>query len=73
MITGCGSQGSPGAASSASPGSSTAASVDACATSQLKISLIDTGALAGQAGGYLKFTNDSRTSCHWMPAAGMVS
>ena len=33
----------------------------ACVTSELKISLTGTGALAGQAGGYLKFTNDSAT------------
>jgi hypothetical protein len=29
----------------------------------LRISLTNTGALAGQAGGYLKFTNDSNTPC----------
>ena len=80
VITGCGSQGSPGAASSATSstatGSSSTASVDACATSQLKISLIDTGALAGQAGGYLKFTNDSRTSCRmsdWPAVVGLTA
>src|SRR5208337_2169174 len=75
VMTACGSQNSPGPASSAtssaaspagtttSPGSPSAASIDACVTSQLKISIIDTGALAGQAGGYLEFTNDSRTLC----------
>src|ERR1700722_772736 len=67
VMTACGSQGTPAAASSAtsstSSGSSSAASVDSCATSQLKISIVDTGALAGQAGGYLKFTNDSHTAC----------
>lgn len=55
VMTACGGQNSPGAASSASIG--------ACVTAQLKISIIDTGALAGQAGGYLTFTNDSRTTC----------
>ncbi len=55
MLTACGSQHSPEAASSASIGS--------CVTAQLKISITDTGALAGQAGGYLKFTNDSCTVC----------
>ncbi len=55
VITACGSQSSPEAASSASIG--------ACVTAQLKISIIDTGALAGQAGGYLKFTNDSNSVC----------
>jgi Domain of unknown function (DUF4232) len=54
-LTACGGQHAPGAASSASIG--------ACVTSQLKISITNTGALAGQAGGYLKFTNDSRTVC----------
>jgi uncharacterized protein DUF4232 len=80
VMTACGSQGSPGAASpatsSTSPGSSSAASVDACATSQLKISMIDTGALAGQAGGYLKFTNDSRTPCRmsdWPAVTGLTA
>ena len=71
VITACASQDSPGAASSAtssaatttSPSSPSAAGVDACATSRLKISLTNTGALAGQAGGYLKFTNSSGTPC----------
>jgi len=80
VMTGCGSQGSASAASSAtspaSTGSSSAASADACATAQLKISLIDTGALAGQAGGYLKFTNDSSTSCRmsgWPAVIGLTA
>ena len=55
VLTACGSQHSPEAASSASIGS--------CVTAQLKISITNTGALAGQAGGYLKFTNGSRTVC----------
>ena len=53
VMTACGSQSSPSAASSAassapaatSPGSPSPASIDACVTSQLKISIIDTGAL----------------------------
>jgi hypothetical protein len=80
VMTGCGSQGSASAASSAtaptSTGSSSAASADACTTGQLKISLIDTGALAGQAGGYLKFSDDSRTSCRmsgWPAVAGLTA
>jgi hypothetical protein len=75
-MTACGSQGSPGAASSTSAGSSSAASVAACATSQLKISIIDTGALAGQAGGYLRFTNDSHTACRmtdWPAVTGLTA
>jgi Domain of unknown function (DUF4232) len=71
VMTACGSQVAPGTASSAtssagtatSSGSPSAAGVDACVTSRLKISLTNTGALAGQAGGYLKFTNDSNTPC----------
>ena len=78
ITTACASQNPPGAASSAtspadtttspadttsSPSSPSAVGVDACVTSRLKISLTNTGALAGQAGGYLKFTNDSATPC----------
>jgi hypothetical protein len=76
VMTACGSQGSPSAASSTSPASSSAASSDACATSQLKISIVDTGALAGQAGGYLKFTNDSHTACRmsdWPAVTGVTA
>ena len=51
------------AGTATSPSSPSAAGVDACATSRLKISLTNTGALAGQAGGYLKFTNDGGTPC----------
>src|SRR4051794_33625976 len=63
-ITACASQAAPGAVSSAtspatssanstmSPSSASAADTGACVTSQLKISLTNTGALAGQAGGY---------------------
>ena len=47
VMTACGSQNTPGAASSSgSPGAPSAA---ACVTSELKISLTATGALAGQA------------------------
>jgi Protein of unknown function (DUF4232) len=76
VMTACGSQSSPGAPSSTSPGSSSAASIDACVTAQLKISIIDTGALGGQAGGYLKFTNDSRTPCRmsdWPTVIGLTA
>jgi hypothetical protein len=80
VVTACGSQSSPAAASSApaatSPGSPSPASIDACVTAQLKISIIDTGALAGQAGGYLRFTNDSRTLCRmssWPAVIGLTA
>jgi hypothetical protein len=86
-MTACGSQGSPGAASpastaasptgtTASPGSPSPASMAACVTSQLKISLTNTGALAGQAGGYLKFDNDSSTPCRmsgWPAVIGLTA
>jgi hypothetical protein len=83
VMTACGSQNAPGAASSSnaasspnttvSPGSPSAA---ACVTSELKISLTNTGALAGQAGGYLKFTNDSGTQCRmsgWPVVIGLTA
>ena len=80
VVTACGGQSSPGTASTApaatSPGSPSPAGIDACVTSQLKISIIDTGALAGQAGGYLRFTNDSRTLCRmssWPAVIGLTA
>src|SRR6516225_8320225 len=78
VMTACGSQNTPGAASSSAttspPGSPSA--VSACVTSGLKISLTNTGALAGQAGGYLKFTNDSGTPCRmsgWPVVIGLTA
>ena len=68
MLTACGGQSAP---ETAPP-----AGIEACVTSQLKVSLSDTGALAGQAGGYLKFTNDSRTPCHmsgWPVVTGLTA
>jgi Protein of unknown function (DUF4232) len=83
ILTACGSQNAPGGTSSSnsasspdtarSPGSPSAA---ACAASGLKISLTNTGALAGQAGGYLKFTNDSGTTCRmsgWPVVIGLTA
>jgi hypothetical protein len=83
-ITACASQAAPGAASSAtspanntmSPSSAPAAGTGACVTSQLKISLTNTSALAGQAGGYLKFTNNSGTPCRmtgWPAVTGLTA
>lgn len=83
VMTACGSQDPPGAASSSttstagttmSPSSRPAAG--ACVIAQLKISLTNTGALAGQAGGYLKFTNDSGISCRmsgWPVVIGLTA
>jgi hypothetical protein len=84
VVTACGSQNPSGAASSAtssagttmSPGSPSAVGVGACVTAQLKIGLTNTGALAGQAGGYIKFTNDSRTPCRmsgWPAVTGLTA
>jgi hypothetical protein len=70
VMTACGSQNSPGSPAAAST------STSACVTSQLKISIIDTGALAGQAGGYLRFTNNSHTLCRmsgWPVVIGLTA
>jgi hypothetical protein len=88
-ITACASQAAPGPASSAtspsatspannstSPSSAAAADTGACVTSQLKISLTNTTALAGQAGGYLKFTNNGSTPCRmtgWPVVTGLTA
>ena len=71
VMTACGGQNSPG-----TPGTPSSASSSACATSQLKISISNTGALARQAGGYLKFTNDSGTLCRisgWPVVIGVTA
>jgi uncharacterized protein DUF4232 len=83
VMTACGSQNPPGAASSAATSSagttmspSSPSAVGACVTAQLKISLTNTGALAGQAGGYLKFTNDSGIPCRmsgWPAVIGLTA
>ena len=62
--------------STTSPSSASAAGTGTCVTSQLKISLSNTGALAGQAGGYLKFTNNSGTPCRmtgWPAVIGLTA
>jgi hypothetical protein len=55
-----GSTPSPAATATNTPGTSAAS---ACTASALKVSLTNTGALGGQAGGYLRFTNDGATAC----------
>ena len=50
----------PAATATTTPGGSSAA---ACAASALKVSITNTGALGGQAGGYLRFTNDGAAAC----------
>lgn len=72
-LAACGSAPAPGsaspAASSTAPSGSAPSSTPsgsataACTPARLKITLTHTGALAGQAGGYLSFTNDGTTTC----------
>ncbi len=64
--------------SPASPAGTTRSpsAVGACVTSELEISLTHTTALAGQAGGYLKFTNHSGTPCSmsgWPAVIGLTA
>jgi Protein of unknown function (DUF4232) len=88
VLIACGSQNPPGAASSAtssaaspsgttmSSASSASSAAGACVMPHLRISLTNTGALAGQAGGYLKFTNDSSTPCRisgWPAVTGLTA
>ena len=54
--------GSPAASGAAAP--SGPAADAACTLAHLKIAMTNTGALAGQAGGYLRFTNRGTTTCH---------
>jgi hypothetical protein len=58
-LAACGSTSAPSA--TATP--SAPATGAACTTAQLKITLTHTGALGGQAGGYLRFTNDGTATC----------
>ena len=51
---------SPAATTANPPGTS---ADSACAASALKVGLTNTGALGGQAGGYLRFTNDGAAAC----------
>jgi hypothetical protein len=77
-MTACGSQASagdsstatsaasataPDSSSSAAGGPSSPAVVTACPATALSVTLTGTGALGGQAGGYLKFTDEGRSSC----------
>lgn len=62
---------------SAGPASSAAqpARPQACTDSQVAVTLTHTGALGGQAGGYLTFTNRSRAECEltgWPAAVGIT-
>lgn len=69
------SQGPPPVVASKTPATATDA-VTSCTTAQLTITLTNTGALAGQAGGYLKFTNDTSATCRitgYPSVAGLTS
>jgi Protein of unknown function (DUF4232) len=82
-IAACGSQSAQGALSTSASSSGTAdtsamtaGGIGACATTQLKIALVNTGALGGQAGGYLRFTNDGHSTCTlsgWPVVAGLTA
>jgi Protein of unknown function (DUF4232) len=64
---------SPAASSSQSPpGSATGA----CATAQLQVALTNSGALGGQAGAYLQFTNGGSRPCQlsgWPAVTGLTA
>ncbi len=82
-VTACGNQNPPQAAPFArtTGGVTTApslpsSSIESCVASQLKVSISNSGALAGQAGGYLRFTNDSPTPCRmtgWPVVTGLTA
>jgi hypothetical protein len=64
------------ASPSPSPSPSQGAATTACTTSQLKIAITNSGALGGQAGGYLKFTNDGASACQltgWPSVVALTS
>ena len=65
VIAGCGVSSSDPASTGSTPSSPAPApsTSSGCTTSQLQVRLTHTGALGGQAGGYLSFTNDSTTAC----------
>ncbi|MGH3168566.1 MAG: DUF4232 domain-containing protein [Trebonia sp.] len=67
---------SPGSSAAASPSAASTgtASLAACTAPQLAITLTRTGALGGQAGGYLAFTNKGAGSCQitgWPSVTGV--
>jgi Protein of unknown function (DUF4232) len=66
---------STSATPSASATSVPAGGLVACASTQLKVALTNTGALGGQAGGYLRFTNTGPAACqlHGWPAVVAVT
>lgn len=65
VIAGCGVSSSDPTSTASTPSSPvpTLSTSSSCTTTQLQVSLTNTGALGGQAGGYLRFTNDGTTAC----------
>lgn len=66
---------STGAAAASSAPSTRPASTQECAGSQIAITLTHTGALGGQAGGYLTFTNKGTSDCQiagWPSVTGVT-
>jgi hypothetical protein len=75
-IAACASQTSLSRTSTAARTSSVTTKDNACSMSRLKITLTYTGALGGQAGGYLRFTNDGHGTCvltGWPVVAGVTA
>lgn len=67
-LAACGTVSSSTASASAGGSTGTAstapsAAAATCGASQLRVTLTNTGALGGQAGGYLQFTNDGAAPC----------
>jgi hypothetical protein len=72
-LAACGSANPPVAASTAT---ASTASSPICATAALRIRLTHTGALGGQAGGYLTFTNTGNAGCRltgWPAVHGLTA
>jgi hypothetical protein len=68
-------QSPPSVVASKTPATATDA-VTSCSTAQLTVTLTNTGALAGEAGGYLKFTNNTSATCRitgYPSVAGVTS
>jgi hypothetical protein len=75
-VAACASQTSLSRTNTAAGTSSVTTADTACSMSQLRIALTYTGALGGQAGGYLRFTNDSHGTCSltgWPAVAGVTA
>jgi hypothetical protein len=82
-VTACGNQNSQAAPFARTTGGATTApsspspgSIESCVASHLKVSISNSGALAGQAGGYLRFTNNSHTPCRmtgWPVVTGLTA